>query len=79
MSTVSVGLVRLHRYFNGLPGDFQGDLTLKEGVDEWLEINARFADLWPNISEAGEVPADADEWKGAPNKITLLSEEAFDG
>jgi len=51
----------------------------EEGVEQWLEINARFADTWPNISEAGEVPADADDWKGVPNKIALLSEEPFEG
>jgi len=30
MSTVSVGLVRLHKYFNELPGDFQGNLAVRE-------------------------------------------------
>ena len=32
MSTVSVGLVRLHRHFNELPGDFQGNLAVREVV-----------------------------------------------
>ena len=32
MSTVTVGLVRLHRHFKGLPEGFQGNLTLKENV-----------------------------------------------
>ena len=31
MSTVSVGLVRLHRHFKGLPEDYQGNLAGKEG------------------------------------------------
>ena len=30
MSTVSVRLVRLHRYFNKLPEDSQGNLAVRE-------------------------------------------------
>ena len=30
MSTVSVGLVRLHRHFNKLPEDSQGNLAVRE-------------------------------------------------
>ena len=43
--------------------------------DEWLEINARYAELWPNITEKGEVPADADDWQGKPDKMALLDPE----
>ena len=33
MSTVSVRLVRLHRYFNKLPEDSQGNLAVREGFE----------------------------------------------
>ena len=33
MSTVSVGLVRLHRHFNKLPEDSQGNLAVREGFE----------------------------------------------
>lgn len=42
------------------------------GLDDWLAINARYAVLWPNITEIGTVPADADAWNGRPGKAALL-------
>lgn len=45
-----------------------------EGAQPWLALNARLAPLWPNITRKGEPPADADRWKGMPDKIALLSE-----
>ncbi|WP_332685545.1 ferredoxin FdxA [Bosea sp. (in: a-proteobacteria)] len=47
-----------------------------EGAGEWLALNARLAPLWPNITEKREPPADADDWKGIPDKLDLLSERA---
>lgn len=42
------------------------------GMDEWLEINAKYAATWPNISVKGAIPADAKEWDGKPGKRQLL-------
>lgn len=42
------------------------------GLDTWLEINARYSSTWPNISEIGTVPLDAEEWNGKPGKAALL-------
>jgi len=42
-------------------------------LDEWLEINARFAAEWPNITRKGEEPADSEDWKDKPNKKEHLS------
>lgn len=42
------------------------------GLDDWLAINAKYAEIWPNITEIGNVPADAEEWNGKPNKAALL-------
>ena len=38
----------------------------------FLEINAELAELWPNITEIKDSPADADDWDGKPNKLALL-------
>lgn len=42
------------------------------GVDKWLAINAKYAELWPNITAIGTVPADADEWNGKTGKGDML-------
>ncbi|OYX82577.1 MAG: ferredoxin [Rhizobiales bacterium 17-65-6] len=40
---------------------------------EWTALNAQYAALWPNITEKGEPPADADDWRGKAGKLDLLS------
>ena len=35
----------------------------------WLELNSKYAGLWPNIVAKGGVPADADAWNGVPHKF----------
>ena len=38
----------------------------------FVELNAELAELWPNITEIKDSPADADEWEGEPGKLALL-------
>jgi ferredoxin len=38
------------------------------GMEKWVEINAQYADLWPNITVKKTPPSDADEWASIPNK-----------
>jgi len=38
----------------------------------FLELNAELAEVWPNITEMKEAPADAEEWANKPNKLALL-------
>jgi ferredoxin len=38
----------------------------------FIELNAELAELWPNITEIKESPADAEEWDGKPGKLALL-------
>ncbi len=45
------------------------------GVEDWLELNRRYAALWPNIAEKGAPPEDRDDWAGKPGKRALLSPE----
>ena len=37
-----------------------------------LDINAKYAELWPNITEKCEPPADADDWKDRLDKLQFL-------
>ena len=39
---------------------------------KFRELNAELAEVWPNITEMKEAPADAEEWAGKPNKLELL-------
>ena len=39
------------------------------GLDQWIELNARFAREWPAIDTKGQAPADADSHKGEEGKF----------
>lgn len=43
----------------------------EEEAARWEEINRKYALIWPNITEMRpeDVPADAAEWNGVPNKF----------
>ncbi|MCP5411421.1 MAG: ferredoxin family protein [Alphaproteobacteria bacterium] len=43
------------------------------GAEMWLQLNARYSKIWPNIVMKGEPPADANRWAGAINKLNLFS------
>ena len=51
----------------------------EEGYGDWLEINTKFANIWPNITIKRDEPSDAAEWKGKPGKRELLSEKPGKG
>jgi ferredoxin len=36
---------------------------------QWIEVNRRYSQLWPSVTRKREPPADADQWKGMPNKF----------
>jgi ferredoxin len=40
------------------------------GMDQWLEVNRKYSESWPNITRKGEPPADAEQWKGVDDKFT---------
>ena len=42
------------------------------GLEDWLAVNRKYSEIWPNITEAGSVPPDADDWNGKPDKAVLL-------
>jgi len=43
------------------------------GLEKWLEINTKYAQVWPNITVKREPPADAKDWEGKPDKTELFS------
>lgn len=49
------------------------------GLGQWVELNAKYSRLWPNITQKGEEPADAKVWDGKPNKLALLSPNPGNG
>ena len=40
-----------------------------DGAEQWVEMNRKYADAWPNITHKGESPADADDWRETKNKF----------
>ena len=45
---------------------------LPDDQQEFMQLNAELAEVWPNITEIKEPPADAEDWKETPNKRELL-------
>ena len=43
------------------------------GLEKWLDINAKYSLVWPNITVKRELPPDAKDWEGKPDKANLLS------
>ena len=48
----------------------EDDLSEEEQI--FLELNTELAEIWPNITEMKEAPADAKDWEGKPGKLDLL-------
>jgi ferredoxin len=48
------------------------DDELPEGQEKFLKLNEELSQVWPVITEIGDVPADADDWKDKSDKLDLL-------
>ncbi|MDO8360405.1 MAG: ferredoxin family protein [Devosia sp.] len=46
------------------------------GLDKWLEINAKYAVAWPNITEMRAAPPDAKDFDGVEGKFEKYFSEA---
>jgi len=44
-------------------------------LEYWMNINTKYSEIWPQITEQKDALADHAEWDGKPNKRELLSEE----
>jgi ferredoxin len=49
----------------------------EEGAAEWVEINKKYSEIWPNISKRRpeDVPADHEKWSKVTDKLKYLSEK----
>ena len=57
-------------------------MAVEEIPEKWadyVELNARLAEIWPVIDEQKDPMDDADEWKGVENQREHLSEAPFEG
>jgi ferredoxin len=41
----------------------------ENGLGQWLELNKTYSEEWPNVTQKGDVPADADAFKGVEGKF----------
>ena len=47
-----------------IKSDLEGDM------EKWVELNATYADKWPNLTRKKSPLPDADSWVGVENKLT---------
>ena len=45
------------------------------GSEKWLEINKKYSEIWPNISEKKDPPADHEKFKNEQNKYEKYFKE----
>ncbi len=45
------------------------------GGEKWLEVNKKYSEIWPNISEAKEPLPDHEKYKDEENKFDKYFEE----
>lgn len=48
-------------------------MDVPEDQEDFIELNARVAKIWPMINRRKEALPEADEWNGRPNKRILLN------
>ncbi len=42
----------------------------------WLALNTEYSQVWPVITDKGDVPADADDYEGIPDKFDKFFDPA---
>ena len=52
-----------------------------EGTSEWVDLNKKYSDIWPNITQKREndVPADQQKWRDVNDKLKYFSEQPGKG
>lgn len=45
---------------------------LPAGQEQFAEINAELAKVWPSVTTVSPALPEADEWNGKPGKLALL-------
>ena len=47
----------------------------EDGSEKWLELNTKYSEIWPNITEAKEPLTDHEKYKNEENKFDKYFEE----
>ena len=47
----------------------------EEGSEKWLELNKKYSEIWPNISEKKDPPIDNEKYKNEENKFEKYFKE----
>ena len=69
---------RLFILFKNSDDDIQDSKDESDNNDDnqkWLEVNKKYADIWPNISEKKDPPEDHEEFKEEENKYEKYFKE----
>ena len=53
----------------------------EEGLNDWIEINKKYSEIWPNITKKRpeDVPSDQERWRDVQDKLKYLSESTGKG
>jgi ferredoxin len=53
----------------------------EEGSEKYVELNTKYAGMWPNITKkrSADVPADQEKWRDDKDKLKLLSDKPGKG
>ncbi len=53
----------------------------EDGTAEWVKINTKFSEVWPNITKRRpeDVPKDQEKWRNVKDKLQHLSEKPGKG
>ena len=55
----------------------EDDLTTEERY--WLELNEKYSEIWPVVTQKGNPPSDAEDWKTVEDKRKYFSSKPGDG
>ena len=52
-----------------------------DGTNDWVTLNTKYSEMWPNISKKREedVPQDQEKWRDVQNKLKYFSEKSGKG
>ena len=47
----------------------------ESGAEKWLELNTKYSEFWPNITEKKDPPKNSDKFKNEENKFEKYFDE----
>ena len=50
----------------------------EDGMEVWAELNRKYSEIWPVITEKKQPPSDAKDWEGVKDKYKNNFSELFD-